>query len=409
MNLPVFIASRYLISRKKQHIINVISMMAVLGVTIGTMALVIVLSVFNGFEGLIKTFFSTLDPDLRLTPASGKFFTPDSTLTHSLKNHPSVAYYGEVIEEMALLNYEEKQYPAVVKGVPHNFNQITTIDSLIIDGNFTLENDDFDYAVVGMGVAHYLGIRSLLTKPVTIFAPKKGKKTSLVISEQLNQLSILPAGVFSVLEEIDSKYIFVPLRFARNLFETGSQVSAIEIKLFTGSDAGKIQKEFQKIAGNQLVVKNKLQLHDTLYKTMKSEKWATYLILVFILLIASFNILGSLTMLIIDKKNDISILRSMGADKSLIKKIFLIEGWLISILGAVLGIILGVFICYLQIHFKFITLPGAGSFVISAYPVEVHLFDIFIIMFIVLGIGFLAAWYPVRYISGRYFSEYTYE
>lgn len=407
MNLAFFIARRYLISKKKQHIINVISIIAVSGVTVGTLALVIVLSVFNGFESLIKTFFSTLDPDLRITPKNGKVFNPQSMVFEKIKKDPGVLYYCEVLEEMALLQYEDRQYPATVKGVSKSYNLVTSIDSLIIDGKFILENEDFNYTVVGMGVAHFLGVSSSYTKPIRILTPQKGKNVSMNLSRALNQQSIIPAGIFSVLEEIDSKYIFIPLRFARELFDAESMVSAIELKISPDTDLKKTQNRIQNIAGNEFYVKNKYQQHDTLYKTMKSEKWATYLILVFILLIASFNIVGSLTMLILDKKGDISILRSMGANNSLIKRIFLFEGWLISVLGAITGLIIGIGICYLQIRFGLISLPGAGSFVISSYPVEVQIADLIFILAIVTGIGFLSAWYPVRYISGRYLIEYA--
>jgi lipoprotein-releasing system permease protein len=197
------------------------------------------------------------------------------------------------------------------------------------------------------------------------------------------------------------------LRFASELFETGSKVSAIELKLLPGTDLYKIQRTIQNIVGADLLVKNKYQQHDTLFKTMKSEKWATYFILVFVILIASFNILGSLSMLILDKREDISVLQSMGANNSLIKRIFIIEGWLISLAGSLAGLIAGVSLCLIQIWFGLIRLPGSGSFVISAYPVEIQIADLFLIFFIVAGIGFLAVQYPVRHISGKYFSEYS--
>ena len=379
-----------------------------LGVAIGTMALVIVLSVFNGFESLVKSFYSTLDSDLRITIKEGKLFDPSTFNVSLIKKHDAVLFYNETIEEMAMLKYENRQYPgAIVKGVSENFNQLTAIDSLIVDGSFTLENNDFDYAVVGLGVAHFLGIRALLEKPISIYVPKKDRKIVLNLSQSLNQKSILPAGIFSVIEDVDSKYIFVPFRFARELFETENKITAIELKLKTGSDSKKLQKTIQDIVGDNFSVKNRYQQHDTLYKTMKSEKWATYFILIFVLLIASFNILGSLTMLIIDKKDDISILRSMGAGNSMIRTIFIAEGWLISITGSITGLIAGVFICMLQIWFDLVKLPGTGSFVISAYPVEIQIFDVLLVLFIVIGIGFLAAWYPVRFISGRFFSEYS--
>ncbi|MCD6354197.1 MAG: ABC transporter permease, partial [Prolixibacteraceae bacterium] len=379
MNLPFFIAKRYLISKKKQNIINIISAISVGGIILGTAALIIVLSVFNGFSSLIKTFFSSFDPDLKITAVEGKMFTPSDYKFEELKTLPGVIHYAEVIEEVALLKYGRQQFPAVVKGIPANYASYTKIDSLIIDGNFLLEKQGINYAIVGQGVAYNLGLGLTFVDPIRIFVPKKGKYSSLSLAQTINYSTIFPSGIFAVLEEIDSKYILVPYRFASDLFESGNQVSAVELGLTKDANVTKIQTQIQKLLGKGFHVKNKYQQHDLIYKTMTSEKWAAYLILIFILIIASFNILGSLSMLIIDKKDDILILRCMGSPSSLIRRIFLFEGWLISFLGSVLGTILGILICWLQIKFGFITLPGNGSFLVTAYPVQIVTSDIFFI------------------------------
>lgn len=403
MNLPLFIALRYLFSKKKQNIINIISGISVAGIIVGTMALVIVLSVFNGFNGLIETFFSNFDPDLKITASRGKMFSPSENRFEEIQNLPGVLHYAEVIEETALLKYGDQQYPAIVKGVPPNYSDYTSIDTLIIDGIFMLQDDGIDYAVVGQGVAYNLGLGLSFVDPIRIFVPKKGHQASLNPAQSLNFDYIFPAGVFSLLEEIDSKYMIVPYHFASRLFESENRVSAVELGIDTGVNSKKLQKEIQGILGDSFHVKNKYQQHDMIFRTIKSEKWASYFILVFILIVASFNMLGSLSMLIIDKKEDLFILRSMGADSKLIRKIFLFEGWLISFFGALIGAMLGIFICWLQIRFELVTLPGAGSFVITAYPVKIVLSDIFLILGIVLGIGFIASWYPVRFISDRFY------
>ena len=402
MNLSFFIAKRYLVSKKKQNIINIISAISVTGIIVGTLALVIVLSVFNGFNSLIDTFFSSFDPDLKITSVEGKMFNPGEFDFEKIKNMPDILHYAEVIEEVAMLKYGSQQYPATVKGVPANYADYTNIDSLIVDGSFVLKNQGLNYAVVGQGVAYNLGVGLTFVDPIRIYVPKKGKQSSLNLAAAINHNYIYPSGVFSVLEEIDSKYILVPFQFASDLFESGKQISAVELGFANSVNIKKVQKSVENILGEGFRVKNKYQQHDLIYKIMKSEKWAAYFILVFILVIASFNILSSLSMLIIDKKDDILILRSMGAQTKLIRQIFLFEGWLISFSGAIIGSLLGIFICWLQIEYGLIDLPGNGSFVISAYPVKIILSDILLVLGVVLLIGFLASWYPIKYISHKY-------
>ncbi len=398
----MFIALRYLFSKKKQNIINIISGISVAGIIVGTMALVIVLSVFNGFNNLIESLFSNFDPDFKITATRGKMFTTTEDEFEKIKNLPEVVHYAEVIEEVALLKYNTQQYVATLKGVPDNYASYTNIDTLIVDGSFMLEEQSMHYAIVGQGVAYNLGLGLSFVDPIRVFVPKKGNQTSVNPARALNFDYIFPSGVFSVLEEIDSRYMIVPFDFAARLFETEGQVSAIELGIDKTANARKLQKQIQEILGDSFEVKDKYQQHDLIYKTMQSEKWAAYLILVFILIVASFNMLGSLSMLIIDKKEDLFILQGMGADSKLIRRIFLYEGWLISFFGAVIGSLLGIFISWLQIKFELVSLPGAGSFIITAYPVKIIFSDILIILGVVLGIGFIASWYPVKFISQRF-------
>ncbi len=402
MNLPFFIAKRYLISKKKQNIINIISAISVAGIIVGTMALIIVLSVFNGFTGLIATFYSNFDPDLKITPVKGKMFNPDEHNFEPLKHYPGIIHYSEILEEVALLKYGNQIYPATVKGVPANYVKYTNIDTLIVNGSYTLKRDGINYAVLGQGVAYNLGVRLSLTDHIMIYVPRKGKQVSLNSARAIRHNYIFPAGIFAVLEDIDAKYIIVSYDYAAELFESNGLVSSIELGISSTADAGELQKEVQEIVGKDFIVENKYQQHKLIYKTMESEKWAAYLILVFILIIASFNILGSLSMVIIDKKEDILILRSMGATTQIIRRIFLFEGWLISVAGAFIGSILGVLVCWAQIKFEIITLPGNGSFVISAYPVDIAFTDILLVFTVVLLIGFVVSWYPVKFISRKY-------
>jgi len=405
LNLPLFIAKRYLVSKKKQNIINIISAISVGGIIVGTMALVIVLSVFNGFQTLIDTFFSSFDPDLKISPVEGKMFDPKEFEFEKIKNLPGVIHYAEIIEEVALLKYGTQIYPAVVKGVPENYTKYTGIDSLIIDGKFELENNGINYTVVGQGVAYNLGISPQFTDHIMVYVPKKGKQVSVNPARAINHNFIYPSGVFAVLEEIDSKYIIVSHNFAAKLFESEEQVSTVEIGLNTEVNERKTQKEIEKILGSGFHVKNKYQQHDLIYKTMQSEKWAAYLILVFILIIASFNILSSLSMLIIDKKEDILIFRSMGASQKTIGQIFLFEGWMISIVGAITGTLLGLLLCWIQITFEIISFPNNGTFLITGYPVHIVFSDIILILTVVLLIGFFASWYPIKFISQKYFTQ----
>jgi lipoprotein-releasing system permease protein len=386
--------------------INIISAISVVGLAIGTMGLIIGLSGFNGFDSLIKSLFSSFDPDLRITTSEGKYFAADSTLFKEIRSMPDVAYYAEIVEDNALLRYDNREVLATVKGVSKDFSKMTGLDTMIVDGEFKLREGDVNYTVLGQGVAYYLSVGLKFTDPIDIYVPEKGRNTALTIEGSFNLGHIYPSGIFQVQQELDNKYIVVPIEFANELFETNGKVSAIELKLNKGALAEKVQKTISTKLGNRFVVKNRYQQHEYLYKTMQGEKFATYLILILILIIASFNIIGSLTMLIIDKKEDIAVLQSMGADKPLIRKIFLFEGWSISIIGSIIGTIAGIALCKAQMAYGFVRLQGgSSSFIIDAYPIKIVPFDILLIFCSVVLIGFFASWFPVKYISSNLFQD----
>ena len=396
------IARRYLFSKKSHNAINIISGISAAGVGVGAMALVCVLSVFNGFEVLISNMFSSFDPDLKITLTQGKTFDDNTSEFNRIRKLKTVAYFTEVVEENALLRFKDKQMPATIKGVSDDFKKMTRIDSIMYDGTFTLNDGAFERAVPGIGVAAVLGLSAHFIDPLYIYAPKRTSKINLLRPENsFNQLGTFVSGIFSVKQlQYDDHYVLVSIKLARELFEyDASKVTSIELKLAKGVDPDQVKVQITKILGTGFQVKNRYEQQESFFKIMKIEKWFTYLILCFILLIASFNIIGSLSMLIIDKKDDIETLRSLGANNQLIKRIFLFEGWLISFVGAVSGILLGGILCLLQQHFGILKL-GTG-YVVDAYPVVTNGADLLLVFVTVLIMGFLAAYYPVRYIRTK--------
>ncbi|MDX2443287.1 MAG: FtsX-like permease family protein [Bacteroidales bacterium] len=405
MNFSFYVAKRYLFAKKSQNTINVISTISVVGVSIGTMALIVVLSVFNGFDSLVHSLFNSFDPDLKITIKEGKRFSSDLPSIEELKNTEGVLYLSEVVEENALLKYGKKQYIATIKGVSEDFLKMSGIDTMIIDGNFSLKQGKNEYAVVGQGIAIKLTIGLNFVNPIVVYVPKREGRVSMNPEKAFNRRYIFPSGIFAIQQDFDSRYMIVPIEFARELLDFTTEVSALEIKIDPAYDSDDVQARVKEIMGESYDVKNRFEQEELLYKIMKTEKWAIFFILTFILVVASFNVIGSLTMLIIEKKKDISILRSMGAEITRIRNIFLYEGWLISVLGAITGLTIGVLIIWLQKEFGLIKLQGSGSFVIDTYPVEIVLFDFILVFITVIGIGYLAAWYPVRYITRKYVKQ----
>jgi len=406
LNFPFYIARRYLFAKKTRHAINIISGISVGGVTIGSMALIIILSAFNGLDNLVRSLFSTFDPDLKITVAEGKTFSSEHENIKKLKAHEGILYLSEVIEENALLRYGEKQYIATIKGVGDDFIKMSGIDSMIYDGEFLLKDQKNSYAIVGQGIASTLSMGLNFITPIQIYVPKRTKNVILTPDKAFNRKYIFPSGIFAIQQDFDSKYIIVPIDFARELLDYTVELSSIELKIDPSYNQDRIQEELQALLGNEFEVKNRFEQQEFVYKIMQSEKWAIFLILTFILIIASFNIIGALSMLIIEKKKDIETLRNLGANLKLIRKIFLLEGWMISILGAISGLILGSIICTLQQQFGLVKIQGGESFVIDTYPVSMEIPDFLFVFLTVLLIGFLAAWYPVRYITRKFILSY---
>lgn len=402
MKLSLYIARRYLFAKKSRNAINIISSISVAGVTVGTMALIIILSVFNGLEEMVKSIFGTFDPDIEITVTEGKVFVPGPGQLELLSSIPGVEDYSLVLVENALLKYGEKQYIATVKGVEDSYSSITGLDSVMWDGEFILRGESGrEFAVVGQGVANNLGIGLNFLTPINIYVPRRtGSAGSINTPNAFIRKYIFPSGIFNIEQEFDSRYIFVPISMMRELLEYSVEVSAIELKLDPSVPVGNIQADVIALFGDRFTVKNKFQQHELFYRVMKSERLAIFFILSFILLIASFNIIGSLTMLIIEKEKDIGILRSLGADRTLIRRIFVFEGWMISILGALIGLVAGVAICWLQQEFGLVKLNGE-TLVIDSYPVVMKSTDILMVLGTVLVIGYWAAWYPVRYLSRK--------
>ncbi|MBN2775409.1 MAG: ABC transporter permease [Prolixibacteraceae bacterium] len=402
MNFPLFIAKRYLVSKKKRNIVNIISGIALSGVTIGTIALVVVLSVYNGFNDLIHSMFNSFDPDLKITAVEGKTFEVETINQKEIEDLHGVAYLAQVLQERAILEYASSRDVVTVKGVSPNYKYVTDLDSLLIDGNTDLIQDGVPFAVIGAGISYTFMIRLNFLDPMHIYAAKKGERVSPNLARSLNHKQIYPTGIFSVQDAYDSEYLIVPLNFARDLFDIPTKVSALEIKLKNEADKEQIQKQIQTLVGEKFHVKNKYQQQELVYKVMNSEKWAIFFILVFIFILLSFNIIGSISMLIIDKKDDIAILQSMGAGQKTINRAFLLQGWLITFIGAVLGLILGILISLAQQYFEIIKLPGGGSFAVSAYPVSINPRHLILSFLTVILIGFITSWLPIKYFSKKY-------
>jgi lipoprotein-releasing system permease protein len=406
VNLPFYIAKRYLLGKKSQNAINIISGISVLGIATGTMALVIVLSVFNGFDSLVKSLYNTFDPDIQISSRKEKTFTPDPAAKQAILSLPGVSALSEVLEDNVLLLYNDRQHIATIKGVDEAFKDVSGLDSMVYDGEMKLRDQNRPYVVVGQGVAYSLGINLAFIDPLFIYTiDRKARINMSQPEESIRRNFIYPSGIFSIEQDYDSRYIICPIDFVRDLLLYEKEVTCLEVKLDPGYPGEEVQQEIMSLMGAGFHVKNREQQNEMFYRVMRSEKWAIFLILTFILIIASFNIIGSLSMLIIDKKKDILTLRNMGAGNRLIKRIFLVEGWLISVIGSIIGMVLGTLISWVQQRFGLIELTGSGSFIIDAYPVQIDTLDLVLIWITVLAIGFLAARYPVQQISKKYLTS----
>ncbi|MBR2624522.1 MAG: ABC transporter permease [Paludibacteraceae bacterium] len=403
MDIALHIAKRYLFSKKSHNAINIISGISAVGVCVGTFAIICVLSVFNGFGAQVESLFSTFDPDLKIASVEGKSFVVGDKW-NEVKKIKGVEYCTQVVEENALLRCGDKQETGVVKGVGEGFDKMVGLDKIIVAGNYTLSDNVFNYGVPGVGVSAELGCIPYGVQPLYIYAPKREGRVNLVNPENsFNTERVFTSAVFSVQQpEYDNKLVIVSIDLARKIFEyADGTVTSVEIGVKKGENVDDVKKQIETVLGDGFKVKDRYEQQEDYFKIMKVEKWITFLILAFILLIAIFNIIGSLSMLIIDKSDDIRTLRNMGATSGLIKRIFTIEGWMISLLGCVIGILLGALLCVLQENMGFITVPSGDGMTVMPYPVELQVSDILIVFATVALMGLVAAYYPASQIKEK--------
>ncbi|HAW59485.1 MAG TPA: hypothetical protein DCX03_10845 [Bacteroidales bacterium] len=409
MKLPISISLRYLLGKKTHHAINFISGISVAGILTGTAALIIILSVFNGFQQVIQSLYNVFDPDIKITAIKGKVFIPDEGLKNKISSMAGVAGISETIEDNALFRYRNHQHIGLIKGVDQNYQQFSQLGEKILQGEFVLNDSTGPYAVVGAGVAYYLnmGLDDAFY-PLEVFVPSRKSNLSTSFSgEAFNSLAIRPSALFSVQQDFDISYVITPLSFARKLLEYSTEVSALEVYLEPTADLKSIQKNISQMLGSEFKVANRYQQQASLYKIMRTEKYAIFIILAFILIVATFTLIGSLSMVISEKQRDIAIYMAMGAPVSFIRKVFLYQGLWISMAGGIGGILLGAFICFLQQTFGFVKINTSGSsFVISQYPVEMQGMDFLVVFVFVIIIGIIASWIPARRSTQKSFTTY---
>lgn len=406
MNFPFYIARRYLFSKKSTHVINIISGISIIGVAVATMALVVTLSVFNGFHDLVASLLTSFDPQIEVVPAKGKTAPADDPILTKIRNLPQVDVATESVEDQAMAIYKGRQAMVKVKGVEDNFSELSHINEILYgEGEFSLHAANLQFGVVGIRLADNMGMTADWDGQLKIYAPKReGQLDMMNPTEGFVEDSVISPGVvFSVKQaRYDRDYILTSIAFARNLFGQQGMLSQLEIRLKPGSDLDAVKAEMQKIAGDKYRVLDRMEQQADTFRIMKIEKFIAYIFLTFILAVACFNIIGSLSMLIIDKKNDVVTLRNMGASDKQIVRIFLFEGRMISAIGAVVGISIGLLLCWLQQVYGFVSLGrSSGSFIVDAYPVSVHPEDIVLVFITVLAVGFISVWYPVRYFAKR--------
>jgi len=404
LNLSFYIAKRYLFSKKSHNAINIISLVAMCGIAVATMATVCTLSVFNGFQGLNEGMFGAFDPELKITPVKGKVFNPETELFLKVRSMPEIELISESLEDYALLSYREREVLITLKGVSDKFASLTDFEPLLLGGDLELEKETSNYSVLGLGIANQLSVNPGFVFPMTVHAPKrKATINPLNPNASIAREYVYIGGVFQTNQPMyDNQYLIVPIRLARALFDYETEVSALELKLKSGASIRKVQSQIQKILGDGFLVRDRYQQKEDTFKMVNMEKWITFFMLCFIMLIAIFNITGSLSMLIIEKQSDVITLRNMGANNQLISRIFFFEGWMISIVGGITGIIIGILICIGQQHFGWLKLGTGTNFAVDAYPVIISSGDIVFVLLTVLITGFLAVIYPVRYLVKKW-------
>ena len=406
MSFPFYIARRYLFSKKSTNAINIISVISMVGIAVATMALVIVLSVFNGFHDMVASFFTQFDPQLKVVPVEGKTVASDDPVLTELRQLPEVDVATESVEDMALAVYAGRQAMVTVKGVDDNFSSLTHINEIVYgDGEFQLHAADLEYGTIGIRLAQELGTGVRFGQYIHIYAPRRDGQLDLSNPQEGFEVDslIMPGVVFATRQgKYDRDYIVAPIGFARRIFDQQGMLSSLELRLTDGSDLTSVKRQMRRIAGDRFRVLDRYEQQADTFRIMQIEKLLAYIFLTFILIVASFNIIGSLSMLIIDKKDDVATLRNLGADDRQIRQIFLLEGRMIAALGAIVGIALGLLLCWLQQTFGLVGMGAeSGMFVVNAYPVSVHYSDVLIVFLTVIAVSWLAVWYPVRYISRK--------
>ncbi len=406
MRFPFFVARRYLFSKKSTNVINIISGISAVGVAVATMAMVVALSVFNGFSDLVASLFTNFDPQLQITPVEGKTAPADDPLLVQVKELPQVDVATECVEDQAMVVYRDRQAMVTVKGVEDNFDRLTHIREIVQgDGRFELHAAGMHYGIPGIRLAELLGTGYRYDQPLHIYAPRREGQLDLNSPEEgfVEDSLYSPGVVFSVMQQkYDRGYILTSIGFARRIFDQQGMLSSLELRLKAGSDFEAVKSRIKQIVGTKYHVRDRYEQQDDTFRIMKVEKLIAYIFLTFILIVACFNIIGSLSMLIIDKRDDVQTLRALGASDRQVTAIFLLEGWLISAIGAVVGIVVGLLLCWLQQQFGIIALgQSEGSFIVNAYPVSVHPWDVVLVFVTVLAVSFLSAWYPVHHFARR--------
>ncbi len=399
MNVSFFIARRYLFSKKSHNVVNVISAISVCGIAVATAAIVCVLSIFNGFGGIVEGTFNAFDPDLKITVKEGKVFDYHTPEFEKALQINGIQIISESLEENALFMFGESQAPVLMKGVSEEFKLMTDMEKLLLEGSFNLREDVVDYTTLGSGLAMTLGARPGFINPIEIYAPKRDVRVNLANpAAAFTRAYIQIGGVFSLNSpEYDEQMAIVPIQLARDLFGYENQVTSLDIKLEPNVSVNRVKREIERILGDNFLVEDRYQQQKESYRMMQIEKWVTFLIMVFVLLIAVFNLVGSLSMLIVEKRDDIKSLQNMGASEQLISRIFLYEGWLISFIGIISGIITGLALCLLQQYFGLLQLSDTpGAYIIDAYPVIVKMTDVVIAFAVVSLISLLTVLYPVN-------------
>lgn len=401
MNFPFYIARRYLLAKKSRNVINIISGISFISIMVGTAALVIVLSVFNGIDGLLKDTHKSFDPDVKILPKTGKVFTLSPDSLAQLEQMQGVEYVSKVLEENALIRYGDKEFLGLLKGVDEQFELVSGVDSMVVSGEFRLKEGGSRFAVVGNGVARHLSLNVHFVDPIEVFIPDR---TAVNAQSAFNKGYLAPAGIFSVQAEYDQQYLLVPLEFMRRMLRHPHAVTALELKVHEGATKD-VQARLAAFLGEGFDIQDRYQQHEVFYKVMKSEKWYVFMVLMFILLIASANIIGAIIMLLVEKEKDIGVLRSLGAKMRTIRRIFFYEGWLITLSGAFMGLALGLLVCWLQIQFGIVKMGNPGEFITDNYPVVIRSVDVLAITGVVILLGAVNSYTIVRLMTRKHLRQ----